>query len=142
MGKLSCRKNQAGNFRKSDEPSIAMLTSSTVLHDLGRIRLGKDHMRRTKRLSIEFSHREVTLTVEGSTLKPRTAHPETSRDSDTCPECNSPWITVVEPASGQLADDADRICQALRASGLHLQVSQNGQLKICQKSFDEIKEMF
>jgi hypothetical protein len=105
-------------------------------------RLNKEDMRRTKRISIEFQHREVTITVDASTVKARGRDSEAPNDKEVCPDCGSPWITIVEPPDNSLAAGVDRMCDALRASGLHLQVSRSGQIRICKKSFEEIKEMF
>jgi predicted Zn-ribbon and HTH transcriptional regulator len=100
----------------------------------------KDDMKKTRRLSIEYRHREVTITVDGSTLHVEDGEPESAGVSSSCPTCGSPWIAVSTPADGSDPYRLDRIRQALQQSGLHLQVSPAGQLRICQRSFEEIKE--
>ena len=98
-------------------------------------------MKRTQRLSIEFRRREVTLTVEGTTLNVPHSEPDTAQ-APACPACGSPWITMIAPTTADLSAIVDRIHAALQQSGLHLQVSPAGQLRICQKSFEEMKETF
>jgi hypothetical protein len=43
---------------------------------------------------------------------------------------------------GETALNPDLVHSALEQSGLHLQISPAGQLRICQRSFEEIKEKF
>jgi predicted Zn-ribbon and HTH transcriptional regulator len=97
-------------------------------------------MKKTRRLSIEYRHREVTITIEGSTLHVQDSEPEAAHAPAACPTCGSPWITMVAPAVADMPDGVDRIRRALQQSGLHLQVSPAGQLRICQRSFEELKE--
>ena len=99
-------------------------------------------MKRTKRLSIEFQHREVTITVTGSALQARDGEPDTANPPAVCPACGSSWITIVARVDGDAPANADRIHRALQQSGLHVQVSPAGQLRICQRSFEELKEKF
>ncbi len=51
-------------------------------------------------------------------------------------------ITVAARADGDVPASVDRIRHALQQSGLHMQVSPAGQLRICQRSFEELKENF
>jgi len=106
-------------------------------------RFTKDAMKRTKRLSIEFQHREVTIAVMGSTLHVQDSERDAAVDTPTvCPTCGSPWITIVARVDEEGPTNIDRIHRALEQSGLHLQVSPAGQLRICQRSFEELKEKF
>jgi len=97
-------------------------------------------MKRTKRLSIEFLRREITIAVSNSTPgRPEDAPP--AGDSPTiCPTCGSPWMTVVELEGGDAAANATSIHRTLQQQGLHLHVSAAGQVSICRRSFEEIKE--
>ena len=97
-------------------------------------------MKTTKRLSIEFRHREVTITVTGSALHVQDGKPDTSNPPTVCPTCWSPWITILSSVDGDATADTDRIHRALRQAGLHVQVTSAGKLNICQRSFEEIKE--
>jgi hypothetical protein len=118
-----------------------MLTSRIGNDSLAPLRFTKDAMKRTKRLSIEYRHREVTIKVEGSTLRVEDSKRDAANAPEMCPACGSPWITLVAPMGGDVSAD-DNIRRALQQSGLHLQVSPAGQLRICQRSFEEIKEKF
>jgi hypothetical protein len=119
-----------------------MPTSRIGNDNLSPLRFTKDAMKRTKRLSIEYRHREVTITVEGSTLRVEDSKREAANSPEACPACGSPWITLVAPMDGDVSAGDDNIRRALLQSGLHLQVSPAGQLRICQRSFEELKEKF
>ena len=99
-------------------------------------------MKMKRRISIEYRHREVTITVEGSTLHVQDSEPDAENAPATCPTCGSPWITRVAPADGDAPADIDSIHRALQQSGLHVQVTPAGQLLICQRSFEELKEKY
>jgi hypothetical protein len=122
-----------------NEHSIAMLISRTGNDSPTPSRFTKDAMKRTTRLSIEFRHREVTITVAGSTPPVQDSEPGTPNTPTACPTCSSPWITIVAEVDGGGPANTDRIRHALEQSGLHLQVTVAGQLRICQRSFEELK---
>jgi hypothetical protein len=103
-------------------------------------RFTKEDMKRTKRLSIEFWHREVVITVEGPVLFIPDHEPVRVENAAVCPTCGGRWITIVARAAGDAPANTDRIYHALQQSGLHLQISSAGELRICHKSFEEIKE--
>ncbi|QHN03159.1 hypothetical protein FTO74_07085 [Granulicella sp. WH15] len=116
-----------------------------LIHRLGNdiassSRFTEDAMKRTKRLSIEFRHREITITATGSTLHVQDSEPDAANTPAVCPTCGSPWITIVARVDGEVPANTDLIHRALQQSGLHLQVSPAGQLRICQRSFEELKE--
>jgi hypothetical protein len=111
-------------------------------------------MKKMRRVSIEFRHREVKIEVPGSMLHfqesqmhdsqfqdspMQDTEPEAGSASAVCPLCGSPWITVGSPTGGDVPAVVDRIRIALQQSDLHVQVSTAG-LRICQRSFEEIKE--
>jgi hypothetical protein len=114
-----------------------MLTPKLGNDNPAPLRLTKDDMKKTKRLSIEYRHREVTITVEGAALRVEDSGPNAV---EACPACGSPWITLVAPTGGDFAASVDRIRQSLEQSGLHRQISPAGQIRICQRSFEELKE--
>jgi hypothetical protein len=99
-------------------------------------------MKRTKRLSIEFLHREVVITVEGPVVFVPDQAPVRVDNTAVCPACGGRWITIVARTAGDTPADTDRIYHALQQSGLHLQVCSAGELRICHKSFEAIKETF
>ncbi len=97
-------------------------------------------MKVTKRLSIEFQHREVTISVAGATLHVQDSESDALHSPAFCPTCGGPWITILARMEGEAPANTDRIRHALQQSGLHLQVSPLGQLRICQRSFEQFKE--
>lgn len=99
-------------------------------------------MKKMRRLSIEFRHSEVTITVDGSTLHVQDSEPDAANTASICSICNSPWITVFERTQESAPYGVDRILPALQQSGLHAQISLAGQLRICQRSFEKLKEIF
>ena len=129
-------------LRSPDEPSITMPSSRIENDTPAPPRFTKDDMKKTKRLSIEFRHREVTITVEGSTLHVQDSEPDAASAPAACPACGSPWITAFTRAAGDVPAGVDQIHRALRQSGMHAQVSPAGLLRICQRSFEELKEKF
>jgi hypothetical protein len=100
-------------------------------------------MKRTRRLVIEFLHREVTITmpiaISEATGNSQEDEPEDENVPSVCPVCSSPWITVAALAGGDVSVKADRILDALQQSGLHAQVTAAGLLSICRKSFEEFQ---
>jgi hypothetical protein len=106
----------------------------------------KDWMRRMKRLSIEFLRREVSLTVEGSALHGATSQAGSQDAAEgvatVCPACGGAWMTALARAEGETPADLERVQQALGQLGLHFQLSQTGQIRICRRSYEEIKETF
>jgi hypothetical protein len=117
-----------------------MPTSRFGINNPAPSRFAKDAMKRTKRLSIEFRHREVAISVEGSTLHVQNSEPDAAYPPTVCPTCGSPWIPIVARVDGDAPANTDHIHSALEQTGLHLQVSPAGQLQICRRSFEEIKE--
>jgi hypothetical protein len=105
-------------------------------------RFEKEDMKRTKRLSIEFLHREVVITIEGPLLFVPNSEPVRVDSAAVCPTCGGRWITILALVDGDTPVQTDRIYHALQQSGLHLQVSSAGELRICNKSFEAIKETF
>jgi hypothetical protein len=99
-------------------------------------------MKKTTRLSIEIRHREVTITFEGSKLNARDDQPSAANPTTVCPTCNSPWTNLIAPTDGDSWCDRDRIYRVLLKIGLHAQIFPAGQLRICQRSLELLKERF
>jgi hypothetical protein len=135
------READSESLGNPDFPSIAMATPKIGNDNPAPSHFTKDAMKRTKRLSIEFRHREVTITVTGSTLQVQDSEPDAANTPTVCPTCGSPWITIVARVDGEVSANTDRIHRALQQSGLHLQVSPAGQLQICRRSFEEVKDI-
>jgi hypothetical protein len=97
-------------------------------------------MKRTKRISIEFQHREVKIVVSNSTANRQADESEAASAPAVCPVCGSPWMTLVACADGDVAASANSIHRALEQYGLHLHLTAAGQLSICRKSLEAAKE--
>ena len=98
-------------------------------------------MKRMKRLAIEFWHSEVVITVPGSSgFRQEAAAQETGGPEAVCDICGSRWISVAISGTEEAHTGADNIHRALEQAGVHLQVSASGQLKICRKSLEDLKE--
>lgn len=125
-----------------DRPSIPSLQFGPGRDNSTPFRVARGEMKRTKRISIEFQHREVTIAVAGSTLHVPDCEPDAASTAALCSICNSPWITIVAQTQGDGPSGVDHILPVLQQSGLHAQVSPAGQLRICQRSFVQLKEKF
>ena len=97
-------------------------------------------MKMKRRISIEYRRREVAITVEGSALHVQDSEPDVADLPVSCPTCGSSWITRVAPGDEEGSASLDRVRRTLQQSGLHVQVTPTGQLRICQRSFEELKE--
>lgn len=105
-------------------------------------------MKRTRSVSIEIEHRKLTFSLT-RTVPPETASgPGTEgggaalgpiSDPPVCPDCGAPWITITAQAGEVGASGTNPIYRALQQRGLHLHVSPAGQLRICNRSFEEIR---
>ena len=103
--------------------------------------LSKGDMKRTQRLSIEIQHREVTITVTGSTVeRPDEVHQEARSREAVCDVCGSPWTSVVVHGGDGAITSANSIHRALEQAGMHVQVSATGELTICRNSLEALKE--
>jgi hypothetical protein len=98
-------------------------------------------MKKTKRLLIEHWHRELTITIEGPAPPVQDSEWDSANATMACSVCGSRWINlIVTPGSGDVPESVECIRRTLEQSGLHLQVSAAGQLRICQRSLEGLKE--
>jgi hypothetical protein len=81
----------------------------------------KDGMRKMKLVSIEFWHREVTTTVEGSAIHGANTQPDAGSAVTVCPTCGNPGMTIVARTDGDVPADVERVQRALQQYGLQLQ---------------------
>jgi hypothetical protein len=98
-------------------------------------------MKRVRRISLSVEHREVSVTVAQSaeTGEPRPlAMPGDAAQAEPCPECGAPWITVAAQAGESGAAGVAGIYRTLQPSGVHMQISPAGELRICSKSLEAI----
>ncbi len=98
-------------------------------------------MKRTQRLSIEIQHREVTIAVSGSTVERLDeVQQEAGNMLALCDACGSPWISVVVHGGEEAITSANSIHRALEQAGMHVHASATGELSICRKSLEALKE--
>jgi len=97
-------------------------------------------MKRTQRLSIEIQHREVVIAVSGSTLDGQDDVPNDAGSAVARCICGSPWILVAVHGGEEAATSTNAIHRALEQAGMHLHVAANGELSICRKSLEDLKE--
>jgi hypothetical protein len=98
-------------------------------------------MKRTQRLSIEIQHREVTIAVSGLTVERLGGvREEVGSTVSTCDLCGSPWIPVDVHWGEEAVTSADIIHRTLEQAGMHVQASETGELNICRKSLEVLKE--
>jgi len=98
-------------------------------------------MKRTQRLSIEIQHREVTIAVSGLTVERLGGvREEVGSTVSTCDLCGSHWIPVDVHWGEEAVTSADIIHRTLEQAGMHVQASETGELNICRKSLEVLKE--
>jgi hypothetical protein len=118
-----------------------MLNMTFRNYSADRSRLLEGDMKRTQRLSIEIQHREVVIAVPAPGVdRSEGAQAEVGSHVGTCGVCGSPWITVALHGSEAAPSSASSIYRALEQAGIHLQVSATGELNICRKSLEDLKE--
>ena len=109
-----------------------------------RTRLQGVPMKRVRRISLSVEHREVSVSISQivvtSSESCPTQTPGDAAQPETCPDCGASWITVVAQAGENAGPNATNIHRALKQYGAHVHVSATGELRICRKSFEEIKE--
>lgn len=98
-------------------------------------------MKKAQRLSIEIQHREVVIAISHPVAEPQQERqPEGAGTETTCEMCGSPWIQVAVLDCPDALASANTIHRALEQAGLHLHVSANGELRLCRKSLEDLKE--
>ena len=112
-----------------------------VGHDnSGPLRLTKDALKRSERVWMEYRHRELAISVEGSTLSIQGSKPDHASLPTACRISRGPWIATIACVKGDAPANVDRIHSAVERFGSHLQDSPAGQLWICKRSPEEFKE--
>jgi hypothetical protein len=128
-------------LRNPDEPSIAMVLKRLGNDTATGSRISEGEMKKTQRLSIEIQHREVVIAVEGPmAYGEKDAAKETGRPEAICEVCGSPWIVVAVHGAEEAVSSANNVHRALEQAGMHLRVSADGELSICRKSLEDLKE--
>jgi hypothetical protein len=105
-------------------------------------------MKRTRRVSIEIEHRRLTFSLTRtagqdaqSPAAPENNNTELEVSSlpPVCPDCGAPWLTVTASTTDADVSSANAMYRALQQHGLHLHAAPAGQIRICAKSFEEIR---
>jgi hypothetical protein len=100
-------------------------------------------MKRVRRISVSVEHREVLVsiaqTVEASGEPRPPLVPEDFAEAEACPACGEPWITVAAQAGTGGAAGAIEISRTFQPSGVHMQVSPTGELRMCSKLWEKIR---
>jgi hypothetical protein len=98
-------------------------------------------MKKTQRLTIEIQQREVVIAISHPAVEP---HEERQPESDVavtpCEMCGSDWVQVAVQGCPDTLGSDNHIHRALEQAGMHLHVSANGELRICRKSLEDLKE--
>ncbi len=107
-------------------------------------------MKRTRRVSIEIEHREISifLTLSGSQVAAESSVSLSSepvpRDSGpvpaACPICGAPWVFVTPRAGGSQGSHLEQVSSAFQQLGLHPPLFAGGMFLICRQSFDHLHE--
>jgi hypothetical protein len=99
------------------------------------IGVAEDEMKRTRRLSIEVEHREVTVTATTFGGIPRDGQPEASETPLTCPACGSPHLLRLIDAIARNPGSEIALSRALALGRVHI-ASRGSELWLCEPSFE------
>ncbi len=98
-------------------------------------------MKRTRRVSIELEHREISifLTLNESRADARTTAP---RDCGpipaACPICGAPLVFFTPKEGGSQGSHLEQVSTVLPQLGLHPPLFAGGMFLICRQSFDQL----
>jgi hypothetical protein len=95
-------------------------------------------MKRTRRVTLEISHRSLSITrIESHSVARPDIPPFAPSD---CAQCGAPWVLVVRDAESGFDDGSQLILNALLQRGMHAYFSAAGQLWVCSRSFQNLSE--
>ena len=105
-------------------------------------------MKRMRRLTLHIEHRQITLAVtptprantRPSAEENNRSHGSSSPVPPGCPMCGGSWDFVIAQPSDQTPASAQALQSMLRNAGIHLHLSEDGELRICGQSFQLFKE--
>ncbi len=98
-------------------------------------------MKRTRRVSIEIEHREISITL--TLIEPRAVDPvlpDSGPIPVACPICGAPWVFVNPKEGVTLGSHVEEIVSALARLGLHPSIFAGGMFLLCRQSFDQLRE--
>jgi hypothetical protein len=102
-------------------------------------------MKRTRRLSIEIEHREISifLNLNESRADVRAPAPlDSGPIPAACPICGAPWVFVTPKEGGSQGSHLEQVSSVFQQYGLHPPLFAGGMFLICRQSFDQLKERF
>ena len=100
-------------------------------------------MKRTRRVSVEIEHREISifLTLSKWQAAAQTpAPPDSGPIPAACSICGAPWVFVTPKAGAPLGSHIEQVLSAFLQLGLHPPIFAGGLFLICRQSFDQLKE--
>ena len=100
-------------------------------------------MKRTRRVSVEIEHREISISL--TLIEPRAdsrAHmlPDSGPVAAACPICGAPWVFVTPQGGDSPGSLIEPVASVLRQLGLHPPIFAGGMFLICRQSFDQLRE--
>ena len=101
-------------------------------------------MKRVRRISLSVEHREVSISIAQTVVTSGEARPTEmpgdAAQSQTCPDCGAPWLPNFRQALQESQIDLGLVLAAILDHRLHLQHRPDGQLQVCERSLQQIKE--
>jgi hypothetical protein len=94
-------------------------------------------MKRVRRLTVEIERRQVKWSMALSDLPPNAA---TEGSAEVCPHCGSPWMLLSHVQLPGREYALPELRALLMSFHLHVRGTLSGQLWICRKSFEQLKE--
>jgi hypothetical protein len=106
-------------------------------------------MNRIRRVSMTVAHREVSLTVTHTTETthiprakgiPGESELNEEHAPDLCPICGGSWLADFSTAVKEACISLDRLQAAVIDNQIHLRQQADGIVRICNRSFQQLKE--
>lgn len=95
-------------------------------------------MKRTRRISIEIEHREISVSLtinEAQTHAARGTAPDQPKPLGICSICGAPLAPVIRQAGDIDVAHAEQLLAAFIRAGLHPPMYSGGDLYVCSESF-------
>ncbi len=95
-------------------------------------------MKRTRRVSIEIQHREISVSLtinDAQTHAARGTAPDQPVPLGACSICGAPLALVIRQAGGLDVVYAEQLLAAFLQNGLHPPIYSGGDLYVCSQSF-------
>jgi hypothetical protein len=101
-------------------------------------------MTRIRRISLRVERREISLSITQAGTTPGEAGeaqtPNNAIPPNACPDCGSPWLPDLQKALLDGKIELNLLQSAILAHRLHLQRGPDGELWVCERSLEQIKE--